>query len=220
MKNRIIILFVALFAIISNANAQFIESVTSSQKQSSTEEKQYFSTQKGKTRFTYNFYYGMSQAEGINDGNFNIGFEYLWGYNVINNMFLEGGLGWHTGFVGFKSGSDYYDTKMTINETILNIPVHLGYNLSFGGRCSLDLYTGPRANYRIAGSRKYKEGGNSEKIKYKDFSDYDLKIERFYVDWNIGAGLMFGSWGLNVEYRAALGDSSDDFLHLGIRFVY
>ncbi len=220
MKTRFIILFLTLCAISFNASAQFVEGTTSSQKESDSSEKQYFSTLKGESRFSYNFYYGMSQAEGINDGNVNLGFEFIWGYNLIDNLFIEGGLGWHTGFVGLKSGNSYNDAKLTMNETVLNVPVHIGYNLNLGGRCSLDLYTGPRANYRIAGKWEYKEGGDSEEIKYKDFPDYGMKIERFYVDWNIGAGLMFGSWGLNAEYRVALDDSADDFLHLGIRFVY
>ena len=201
----------------STANAQFITSGDSKSVDDGSNtvntEKTYFSTAKGDTRFTYNFYYGMPDVEGANDGKFALGFEYLWGYYIADNAFVQAGLGWHTGFARFKEDSR---NTITDNFTVINIPMAIGYNIPLGGKCSLDAYTGPRLNYTIAGKIEVNDDGDRYKIKYKDIDDLD----RFYVDWNVGAAIMFGSFGITAEYRAALNDDFADFTHIGIRLVY
>ena len=144
-------------------------------------------------------YYAI--PDGDYDSSLFLGQRYCFGYNVVDNLFIQSGLGWMTGWV------EAYE--ITDNSTSLNLPIQIGYNLSLGGTCSLDIKTGPQLNYIIAGKLE----SDGEEVKYKDL-DYDIK--RFSAEYTIGASLLFKNWGVAVEYGVGLGKNESGLLRLGI----
>lgn len=156
------------------------------------------------------FYYGRLQGEEL-DFNFSLGWDFIGGQYVMDNVSLQAGLGLTISGYGYKYGRTNYD----FSETIISVPIALGYSMPIGEKSSLDLYTGPRLNYIISGKSEVKENGKTiEKKKYKDIKN----IERFHVNWNVGAALCFGTWGITAEYRPALNNDFADFFHIGIVF--
>ena len=153
---------------------------------------------KGTTMGSYDFFYGI--PDGDYDSSFSLGMRYCFGYNIADNLFVQAGLGYLTGFVEV---SDIYNSS-----TSLNVPLQIGYNLPLGGICSLDIKTGPQLNYVVGG--KIESGG--ETIRYKDIDG----VKRFNVEWTIGAALLFKGFGVEVEYGAGLGEDENGILKIGL----
>ncbi len=157
------------------------------------------------------FYYARMDEKGF-DSNFFYGFELLSGQYISDQVFARGGMGFMAGIYEIKYDVWNYTTW---SEYQLNIPLQVGLSLPFSESSYIDLYTGPRINYIISGKREDKSRGEKVvKTKYKDLDN----LERFYVNWNIGASLCFGSWGITAEYRSALNDKFADYFHIGLFF--
>ena len=165
---------------------------------SAQESESWISTKKGTSLGYYDFYYAM--PDGDYDRKFALGMRFCYGYNVVDNLFIQAGLGYMTGVV------EVYD--VIDNSTSLNLPMQIGYNLSLGRICSLDIKTGPQLNYVIAG--KVESGG--EEIKYKDMGG----IKRFNAEYTIGASFLIKDWGVVCEYGLGLGENENGILRLGI----
>lgn len=172
------------------------------------EDDKYYPKRKGTTRVSSIIAYWQPIVDGADD-RFGIKYEiFNIGYNIADNLYVGAGLGFSTHNVGFGSGFN----SILQHEDRIFIPLNMGYVLSTNSLFSLDLYTGPRLNFAVAG--KISQGG--EEVKYKDIDG----VERFSADWTIGVGVMFGSYGLGVEYGVALGDTAMDSFSIGLKMIF
>ena len=137
---------------------------------------------------------------GEYDSSFFLGQNYYIGYNVIDNLFIRSGIGYLTGWV------EAYG--VTNNTTYLPIPIQIGYSLPLGNICALNIQTGPKLNYAIAG--KIEQG--QQEIKYKDLDG----IKRFSAQYTIGATFLIKGWGISAEYGFGLGDNGGDMFVIGL----
>lgn len=163
-----------------------------------------FGTRKNTSRWDADIFYAIPDESG--DWAFNLGFDMLYAYNVLDNLYVQVGLGYLVG------GVEVYE--ITTSYTDLNIPLAVGYNLPLDSkdRFSLDVKTGPRLNYTIAG--KLKSGGNE--LKFKDIDG----VKRFYATWDIGAAIMFYNYGIMLEYWAALKEEKSGIIKLGFKMLF
>ena len=211
MKHKL--LFTALFLCIAvSLQAQFVtgsksgNSQVKSQSGATSYAREGF--QKGDSRSIGNFYYSrMMDMEDL-DLNFNLGFDLQSGVYLQDNLFVQGGLGWMHGGYRYE-----YDLRhsMNVTESMLYVPISIGYDIPTGENSALEVYTGPRLNYKIYGKVEENRNGTTHKTKYKDIDG----IERFYMNWNIGAALTFNTWGIAVEYRPAFDDKFPDYISFG-----
>lgn len=167
-----------------------------------SKEKSNVNRQKGTTMGAWDWYYAI--PDGDYDSSFAMGMRFCYGYNIVDNLFIQAGFGY------LSTSVDMYGMKD--QATILNVPLQLGYNLPLGGICSLDIKTGPALNYTVAG--KVTSGG--EETKYKDIDG----VKRFNAGWTIGASLLFYGIGVTAEYEAGLGENESGFLKLGLAFRF
>ena len=154
--------------------------------------------QKGTTMGAWDWYYAI--PDGDYDRSFSMGMRFCYGYNIVDNLFIQAGIGY------LSNSVEYYD--IDDSSTLLNVPLQIGYNLPLGGICSLDVKTGPALNYVIAG--KIRQDG--EEIKYKDIDG----VKRFNAGWTIGASLLFYGIGVTAEYETGLGENESGFVKLGL----
>ncbi len=161
-------------------------------------------TKKGTTMGRSNVYYPI--IEGDHKSGFSLGLDVIYGYNIADNLFISAGLGYC--FYSLYYGSGSYQTN--IDQTSLSIPIQIGYNIPLGNICSLDVVTGPRLNYAIAG--KYTQG--QVETKYKDIDG----LKRFTAEYTIGATFLIKGFGITAEYGLGLGDNGGDVFRIGITF--
>jgi|GEM_PF-3927586 len=163
------------------------------------------------------FSYYIPKISGSEVDAWGLGIDYTGGKYLMDKVFLEGGLGFV--LYRFKTGSGKY--KMTESQDVLRVPLSVGYTLSTRDqRMHLNLFTGPRVSYIIAGSQEY----DGETIKYKDLEE---KPDRFFVDWSVGAYFSFKTkeganegFGVGVEYGLDTGDKRFDYWGIFIRFGF
>ena len=161
-------------------------------------------TKKGTMMERGNTYYPI--IEGDHKSGFCLGLDLIGGYNVADNLFISAGLGYC--MYGLYYGSGSYETQ--VDQTSLSIPIQIGYNIPLGNICSLDVATGPRLNYAIAG--KYTQG--QVETKYKDIDG----LKRFTAEYTIGATFLIKGCGITAEYGLGLGDNGGDVFRIGLTF--
>ena len=140
-----------------------------------------------------------------------LGFDVVVGKYVVDNLYLNGGLG-----VQFNSLDDFENNEFDL--TALRLPVNLGFRLpvSSSGHPAIAIYTGPRFTYAIAG--KGKLGG----IDYDKLSDVD-SVQRFNAYWSAGATIDLWGFGISVEYMVLMGkktDLSSGMLGIGAKIAF
>ena len=159
---------------------------------------------KGTTMYRGNAYFPIT--EGGEQAPPTLGMDLNFGYNVADNLFISAGLGYC--FYSWQYGSGSYETS--IFQFSLNLPIQLGYNIPLGDICSLDVVTGPRLNYAVAGT--YTQG--KVETKYKDIDN----LKRFSAEYTIGATFLIKTFGITAEYGFGLGDNGGDIFRVGITF--
>lgn len=112
---------------------------------------------------------------GVNG--FAMTYDITFGAYIINNLYAGGGLGVISSYA--REGSGKYSTKTT--STALSIPTKIGYILPITKTFCIDINTGPRLNYTIAG----KIESDGETTKFKDIEN----LKRFEAHWGFSLGL-------------------------------
>ncbi len=170
----------------------------------------YISRRKGTSRFFGDYSYVQPDVDA--DSAWGMGGNIEYGYNVVDGLNVQFGLGWTSASVGVGSGRD----EVSVSESVLSLPLGLGYNLPLGSLCSLDFNTGLRLNYIIAGSISY----GTEEIKYKDLGDYDMEVKRFNTGWDVGVAFLIGNYGVKAQYSVGLSDTADDYFKIGLYMAF
>lgn len=114
-------------------------------------------------------------GSGVNG--FAMTYDITFGAYIINNLYAGGGLGVLSSYA--REGSGKYSTKTT--STALSIPTKIGYILPITKTFCIDINTGPRLNYTIAGKIEY----DGETTKFKDIEN----LKRFEAHWGFSLGL-------------------------------
>ena len=174
MKINFFTLVILFMAVTFDVNAQIIDNESVDQgnyEYTQAERPNLSGMAKGDKYSRCSFYYGRLEGEEL-DFNFSLGWDFIGGQYVMDNVSLQAGLGITISGYGYKYGRTNYD----FSETIISVPIALGYSMPIGEKSSLDLYTGPRLNYIISGKRELTENGKTiEKKKYKDIKNIDIE---------------------------------------------
>lgn len=101
-------------------------------------------------------------------------------------------------------GGELIEKDPTIHKYGVQIPLAVGYEISFSGRYVMNVYTGPQIRYAFAGNTALK---NKELQKEtEDVLDLWNSQHRFDCSWKIGIGFPIKNFNISVEADLGMTD--------------
>ena len=154
-----------------------------------------------------------SESVGLNG----FGINYIHGFGVAENMFVEAGanLDFLFGSKGEKETDDdvYWDEDKTKFQNInIQVPVNFVYRFNVAEGVSIDTYVG--LNFKFHFTNKYKEEYTCSDSEYnesgewinlfnddeKNMGDKDATWNRFQMGWHVGVGCNYQRYYLGVQF--------------------
>ena len=135
-------------------------------------------------------------------------YDITFGAYIINNLYAEAGLGCLYSYA--NTGSGKYSTKTS--STDLSIPIKIGYRLPITKATGININSGPRFNYTIAG----KIESDGETIKFKDIEG----LKRFTALWGFTLGLNIKGFEVGGKCLISLHEGGGEMygIYLGFHF--
>lgn len=176
---------------------------------------------------TIKFSYSSSTLEfdniyNIDDMDFNVfSFEYLEGYNIIDNkpVFLEWGIGAEVMNMKDEESAIIEGTYIAAetSTTIVDfyIPVNIGYKLAINNNTTIMPYVGIKAQLNIFAEERMEvsAGTYSEKETINLFDRKDMGdnyVKHGWLGWHIGATVEINNWSIGVRYGKSI---TDEFIN-------
>ncbi len=146
--------------------------------------------------------FSTGKAETLGTNGF--GLNYIHGFGVANNMFVEAGANVDFLFGSrtekFDEGEDTFKTQ-NIN---LQVPVNFVYRFNITEGVSIDPYVG--LNFKLHFSERLKEGDDEDDKWMSVFDDgeggmgsKDYTWNRFQMGWHVGVGVNYEKYYLGVQ---------------------
>ncbi|MDE6190576.1 MAG: PorT family protein [Muribaculum sp.] len=146
--------------------------------------------------------FGTDKAETLGTNGF--GLNYIHGFGVANNMFVEAGAN-----VDFLFGSrteKYVGGEYTFKTQNINlqVPVNFVYRFNITEGVSIDPYVG--LNFKLHFSERFKDGDGEDDKWMSVFDDgedamdgKDYTWNRFQMGWHVGVGVNYERYYLGVQ---------------------
>lgn len=152
-------------------------------------------------------WFGTDKAETLGTNGF--GLNYIHGFGVANNMFVE--VGANVDFLFGSRTETYYDEEASFKTQNINlqVPVNFVYRFNITEGVSIDPYVG--LNFKLHFTDKYKETykdeDGEESSKWISFFDdgedamgsKDATWNRFQMGWHVGVGVNYEKYYLGVQ---------------------
>lgn len=151
--------------------------------------------------------FGTDKAETLGTNGF--GLNYIHGFGVANNMFVE--VGANVDFLFGSRTEKFYDEEASFKTQNINlqVPVNFVYRFNITEGVSIDPYVG--LNFKLHFTDKYKETykdeDGEESSKWISFFDdgedamdgKDYTWNRFQMGWHVGVGVNYEKYYLGVQ---------------------
>ncbi len=151
---------------------------------------------KGQNKFGIEaiYYSPMDKADGFNS--FALEWDLTFGKYFLDKLFADVGIGVIT--ASTSNGSAIY--KIETSSTGITMPLRVGYSLPITEKIVVDLRTGPKLGYTVAGKSIFVD----EVTKLRDMDG----VERFSVTWGVDATVNLWGVKLGAKYMIGLTEGS------------
>lgn len=135
---------------------------------------------------------------------FSMAFDLTYGRYVFYNLYVDAGLG----VLVDTSSSGIGNSRTSTTSTALSIPTNVGYKFPIVENVKLDIKTGLRPNYCVAGKIEY----GDEKIRFSELGN----VERFSLSWGFTVGVDLWGFTVGTKYLLDLTGNRGDMIGLYI----
>lgn len=135
------------------------------------------------------------------------GLNYIHGFGVAENMFVEVGGNFNFNFGSDSESVEGYKFETKYQNINLQVPVNYVYRFNVADGVSIDPYVGLNFKLHLTAKTKFEEteDGETEKSDWVSAFDED-KVgkdntwNRFQMGWHVGAGLNYDRYYLGVQF--------------------